>query len=81
MSRLTPESRKELAKLIKTKSEKHKLQLRNIRKEIQQEIKKTDESEYAKDELDRDRKQLDSLLKDKTDVMDKCTEDVLKRYT
>ena len=79
--RLTQESKKELVKLIKSKSEKHKRQLRGVRKEIQQEIKKTDDSEYAKDELDLDKKQLDSLLKDKTEVMDTYTEQVLKRYT
>ena len=64
---LTEERRKELVKIVRNESENSKIRIRNIRKDSNHEIKKTDVSDDEKKNFEIDIQELTNNLIDKID--------------
>jgi ribosome recycling factor len=73
---LTEERRKEYVKLVRTKAEDAKISMRNIRRKAKDGLDKAvKDGDAGEDEGSRGEKELDSLTKSHTDIID----DMLKR--
>lgn len=78
---LTEERRKELIKLVHKKGEETKISLRNLRREINEKVKKLEKEGLAKDEskkaLDRIQKLLDQHISQVEQIISKKEKDLL----